>query len=191
MFEFIGLLGGFWFFCFVLLILVSGIFSAELDNFIGAGLTLIALIFGAQLFFDVPIIETIIDKPIVIIFAAVVYVLIGICYAVIYRYSRWLKSRAKEITVKWHSFQSAYEKDHKGEYPTTDEFRNSSHFRTFKPSSNVELITTWIIVWPWAVSWDLCNRPIRYIYKNTRTGVGKMLDSVGSKVTEKIIEDTK
>jgi hypothetical protein len=191
MFEFLGLLGGFWFFCFVALVFALGIISAEFDSTFGGIVTMFMLLFGGQFLFDIPIWQTIVDKPILILFAIVVYISLGVIYTVAYRFSRWLNSRSVEIKSNWNSFSKLYERDHKGEYPSGDEFRNSLSYSKFKPSANADLITTWIMLWPWAVFWDLCNRPIRYAYRNTRATVARMLDRVGAETTESIIRGDK
>jgi hypothetical protein len=189
MFETIALLGGFWFFCFVLLVFVAGIISAELDSMFGSITTMVMLLAGGQFLFDIPIWQTIVDKPISILFIIASYIIIGVIYVVAYRFNRWLKGRSVSIKSDFKRFEKDYMTEHNGEYPSGEEFRKSSYYEKYTPSANADLITSWVMLWPWAVFWDLCNRPIRYAFSNVRVMVGKMLDNVGAKATDKIIRD--
>jgi hypothetical protein len=191
MFETIALLGGFWFFCFVLLVFVAGIISAELDSMFGGITTVIMLLAGGQFLFDIPIGQTIADKPILIFFILISFFIVGVIYVVAYRFNRWLKGQSVSIKSNFKRFEKDYIKDNNGEFPSGEEFRKSSYYKEYTPSTNADLITAWIMLWPWAVFWDLCNRPIRYAFSNVRVMVGKMLDNVGARATEKIIRDEK
>ena len=191
MFETIALLGGFWFLCFALLVFVVGIVSAELDSMFGGITTVIMLLAGGQFLFDIPIGQTIADKPILILFILVSYIIVGVIYVVAYRFDRWLNDRKVAIKSDFEQFEKLYQTEYNGEFPSGEEFRKSSHYKEYTPSANADLITAWIMLWPWAVFWDLCNRPIRYAFSNVRVMVGKMLDNVGARATEKIIRDEK
>jgi len=190
MFELIALTGGFWFFLFVILIVAGGILSSEFDNFLGGGLTLLSLIVISDLVFDIPIFSVIIANPLVVILFIAGYVAVGFLYAILYRYSEFLKKDATLIKSKWEDFKRNWTNGFNPE-PTRDDFRNSYAYRKWSPYNNKERITTWVVLWPWGVFWDLCNKPIRFAYRTMYSFAGDLLGRVSVRISNKILDDTK
>lgn len=189
MFELFALVGGFWFFLFVVAIFACGIWSAETDNYFGGALTLIALALGAQFLFDIPVFSSIVANPLLLIVGVVAYIGIGLAYAVFYRYADFLKKNAHDIKMDWENFQHEYKKQHgKDSNPTREQYRSSSYYNRFTPKHNADRIAAWVMMWPWAVFWDLCHRPIRWTYNNMYTFAGRALDTVGARVSDKILD---
>jgi len=189
MFEFFALLGGFWFFLFVLAIFACGILSAETDNMFGGAITLVLLAIGADVLFGYPVFSLILANPLLLIVGVVAYIAVGLAYAVMYRYADFLKRRAGDIKMKWGDFQISYKKEHgKDATPTRDQFRNSSTYTEFTPKYNADRIAAWVMMWPWAVFWDLSHKPLRFMYNNMYTFAGKALDRVGARVSDKILD---
>jgi hypothetical protein len=189
MFELFALIGGFWFFLFLIAVFACGIWSAEYDNMFGGTFTLVAFAVGAQLF-GVPVFATILANPLLLVVGVVAYIGVGLAYGVMYRYADYLRFRAAHIKMKWGEFQIEYKKtnDLDDSVPTRDEFRKSYQYREFTPSSNADRIAAWVMMWPWAVVWDLCHKPLRWAYNNMYSLAGKALDRVGEKVSNKILD---
>jgi|TARA_R110000851_G_scaffold139771_1_gene276968 hypothetical protein len=190
MFELFALVGGFWFFLFVIAIFACGIWSAEYDNMFGGTFTLLALAAGAQFLFGIPVYQTILANPLLLVVGVVAYIGVGLAYAVMYRYADYLRFRADHIKMKWGEFQIEYKKtnDLDDSVPTRDEFRKSYQYREYTPSSNADRIAAWVMMWPWAVFWDLSHKPLRWVYNNMYSLAGKALDRVGAKVSDKILD---
>lgn len=181
MFEALALTGGFWFFLFVVFVIITGIVSNEMDSFFGGGLTLVLLAGGSQFLFGIPVWASIVANPFLVILGIVAYTAIGIAYGVFVRYAEFLNDNADKIKSKWNSFLR------ENPAATTEEFRKSSYYRDFTPSHNAEKIVLWVTLWPWGALWDLSHKPIRYVYNNMYGLTGRLLDSVGARISDRII----
>lgn len=182
MFEALAHIGGFGFFLFMLLVLVAGIISAEFDSIFGGVITLIGLAGGAQFLFGYPVWETVVANPFWIFVALVGYTVVGVLYAVFIKYTRFLKKYESHIKSEWDRFKKDFPDS------THEDFMESSRYREFKPKSNVDRITAWVVLWPWGVLWDLTHRPFTFIYNNVYGITGRMLDSVGKRITKNMLE---
>ena len=78
-------------------IVITGIFACELDSFVGGGLTFLGVLAAAQLWFGIPVLATITAAPVVAVLALAAYVAVGLTYAVIIRFPRFLASRQDQI----------------------------------------------------------------------------------------------
>jgi len=185
MFETLALVGGFWFFLFVVFIAAFGIFAAEIDSAFAGTITLVLLAVGAQFLFSIPVWQSIVANPFLVIVGIAVYIAIGLAYGVMFRYADFLRKNSDSITRSWKSFQ----KDRP--QATTSEFRKSYEYRDFTPSYNSDRIAAWVMLWPWAAFWDLCHKPIRWAGRSVYRLAGNMLDRVGEKVSDKIINEKK
>lgn len=182
MFESLALVGGFGFFLFMLAVLVVGIVSAEFDSIFGGIITLLFFSIGAQIIFDYPILSTVLANPLWIFIGVVGYTVVGMLYAVYIKYVRFLKKYESEIVAEWKVY-----KDLNPER-THDDFLGSSAYRPYTPKRNIDKITAWVVLWPWAVIWDLSHRPFIFIYDNVYSITGRMLDAAGKRVTKKMLE---
>ena len=190
MFELFALVGGFWFFLFVIAIFACGIWSAETDNYFGGAATLVILALGSQFLFGIPVFAAILANPLLLIVGVVAYIGIGLAYAVLYRYADFLRKKSVSITSSWGDFQISYKKQHgKDSTPTRADFRESQSYREYTPKYNADRIAAWVMMWPWAVFWDLSHKPIRWVYNNMYTFAGRALDRVGAKVSDKILDN--
>lgn len=188
MFELIALTGGFWFFCFMLIVLGSGILFSEIDNWFGAAITIIVLLLGSELIFGIPVFAAVVDNPLWVVFGLIVYALIGTVYATFYRYRNFLKDNEESIARDMHKYEKSLGKN--GTF-TNNDFRESMYYSAYQPYNNKERITAWILLWPWAVFWDLCHQPVRWVYKVCHDSTGKILDKISYNVSEDIINRNK
>jgi hypothetical protein len=180
--ETMAIMGGLWFFLFVAAIVVIGVVSAEIDNIFAAVITLILLIGGAQFIFAIPVGVAVFANPLIVIFGMVVYTVVGLGYAVFFRYVEYLNSQAELI----RRYALDFYRQHKD--ATEDDFLDSEQYSRFTPSANVDKITAWVILWPWALLWDICSKPTTWIYNMVYSLAGVMLDNVGKRVTKKILK---
>lgn len=182
MFETLALLGGFWFFVFVILVLGIGIVSSEFDSTIGGIITLVLLFSGLYLFGYFPI-QTAISTPLAILVISILYITVGFAYAILYRYPNYLNDHQDIIQDKWQNFLKE-----SGENSTREDFYNNYRYCEFLPSQNVDRISAWITLWPWGVFWDLSHKPFRWTYRKLYHLAGNMLDSVSKRVFNRIID---
>lgn len=190
MFELLGNIGGIWFLLFVVFIFVGGIVSAEFDSVIGAMLTFAFMFGGFLLFFDLPFELGLFESLFMMAVGVVGYVIIGLVYGVWYRYSDWLRNQADHMKSRYDDYEKSVLKD-KGQVPTRDGFRDSIYYKEFQPIRNLDRITTWIALWPWALFWDLCHKPARWIYNTVYDIAARALNAVNKKISDKILDNIK
>lgn len=189
MFELLASVGGFGFFVVMMFIIAVGVASAEFDSIFGAVGTFVVLA-GTMVFMDYwPSASTLWENLLMIVAGIFVYIGVGLAYAVWYRYAGWLKSRKDFIQEEYNKFVAEYTKKRNGDYPSNDEFRDSYRYEIFTPLYNADKIATWVALWPWAVFWDLCHKPFRFVYNTAYDLAAKALASVSRQVSDKIIND--
>lgn len=171
MFEMLALLGGFWFFILVVIVFAAGAASCEYDSIAGGIITAILLIGGLQLL-GYSIFSTIIASPFVVFLLLFGYIAAGAAYAVMYRYPKYLYKNRQDIERAYKDWEKAG-----SERP----FESSHHFRDFSPGSNIERITSWVMLWPWGALWDLSHRPFIWFYNTVYKAIGKVLDRVAKR----------
>lgn len=190
MFETLALLGGFWFFLFVVVVLAAGILCAEFDSFFGAAATLIVGLISLDILFGYAVWQSIVANPFVVVLYLAAYTAIGLAYGIFFRYADFLKKKKESVKRAWGDYQLEYRKTNGADStPTREGFRESYKYKEFTPSYNSDRIAAWVMLWPWAVFWDLCHKPFRFIYDNLYTFAGRMLDAVGARVSNKILDE--
>ena len=140
-------------------IVITGIIACELDSFIGGGLTFLGVLAAAQLWFAVPVLATITAAPVVAVLALIAYVAVGLAYAVLVRFPRFLASRQTQIGEAWKDYIRNNPDD------TEEDFRQSYRFRPYTAAANDNRIASWALLWPWGLAWDAANRPVRWMYQ--------------------------
>lgn len=189
MFELFASVGGFGFFVLMMFIIAVGVVSAEFDSIVGAVGTFVFLA-GTMVFMGHwPSASTLWENLLMIVAGIFAYIGVGLAYGVWYRYAGWLKTKKDYIQVEYNKFVVEYKKRNNGDYPSNDEFRDSSHYKFFTPLYNADRIATWVALWPWAVFWDLCHKPIRFVYNTAYDIAAKALESVSRRISDKIIDD--
>lgn len=182
MFEFFGHLGGLWFLLFTAIIILAGVVAAEFDSVIGAVITYILMFAGFYFWFDFPFDVSMFDSIVMIVIGVIGYVGVGLVYGIPWRYRNWLLERSDDIKDSYNRFCKH------SEDKSTKTFRNSSYNDDYRPKRNLDRITAWIALWPWALAWDCCHRPVRFVYNTTYDIAAKMLDAVSDKVTDNILK---
>lgn len=140
-------------------IVITGIVACELDSFVGGATTFVALLAAAQLWFAIPVWATVTATPVVAVLALAAYVAVGLAYAVIIRFPRFLAARQDQIHSEWAEHIRNNPND------TEEDFRQSYRFRPYTAAANDSRIVSWAMLWPWGLAWDAANRPVRWMYQ--------------------------
>lgn len=154
----------------IVVITVLGIASVEWDNWFGGTVTFIGTLAAVQWWFALPVWATIVANPLLIISALVAYIVVGVAYSSLIRYPRWLASRQEQINTEWVAHCRA-NPDNIDE----EAFHASYRFRPFTAASNSDRLAVWAAMWPWGVSWDIINRPVRAVYQHIHQAFGRAL----------------
>lgn len=183
MLETMALIGGFWFFVFMIFIIGLGIVAESFDSLLGATITFIITLMGLQFLFGIPVWASIAANPLVLVLVLAMYIATGLCYAIIYKYPHFLKNNEDDIKREWNKFSNQTEP------ATKEDFMNSSYYIRYTPSQNADRITAWVVLWPWGLLWDLISKPTTWLYNNIYSLAGKLLDSVGKKFLDRILKN--
>ncbi len=160
-------------------IAVLGIASVEWDNWFGGFVTFVGTLAVVQWWFALPVWATIVANPLLIVGAVVAYVIIGLSYATLIRFPRWISACAPQISRLWDDYVKANPTDY-----SHDGFRQSYRFREYTASWNSDRIASWAIMWPWGLAWDLVNRPVRMVYRH----IYRAFEGVLARVERRAIE---
>ena len=182
MLETLALVGGFWFFLLVVFILAVGIISSEFDSILGGIVTFILL--AVALFYSGAL-SAIAGTPLLVILGLIVYVAAGFAYAILIRYPDYLQKYATYIQRDWEVFQE----NRSGDTVTREDFYSSSAYSEYTPKYNADRITAWVALWPWSLVWDLTHKPVRWLHKKLYNLAGEMLDRIGKRVFNRILDD--
>ena len=166
----------------IAIVLVIGIASIEYDNWYGGFVSFLAVGVAAQWWFQVPVWATVLANPMLGIAALVAYILVGLAYATMIRFPRWIRACEPRIQSAWEDYVRRNPTDH-----SEEAFRESYSFRDFTASHNGDRIASWAVLWPWGVAWDLVNRPVRFIYRNLHTLFSRILASVERRAIRRVV----
>jgi hypothetical protein len=111
------------------------------------------------------------------------YVAVGGVYTAIFMWPRWLRKREDHIKraySEWFTKQS--------ETATVSDFYSSHLYSEFLAANNKQRLATWTLLWFSNFIWDITHRPLIWIYENAYNSFGRLFDSVGRRVTSKILE---
>ena len=167
-----------WLLAFLALGGAGAIFISETGTLLG----LIILAFFGSLglwwLFDVNILSAVYHNPALLIGIVIGYLLIGAAYVVLWRWPDWLRKEMNNIQCAFESFCKMNKID-KTEQSFERFARSSDYTHRYAPSSNAETITVWIMLWPFALFWELLHRPVTWVWNTSYELVGNSLERIG------------
>lgn len=181
--AFTGAVGETWFALFVLLVVASGIFSAEYDSFFAGTITFIVGLLGLDFMFGVPVFATIVSNPLAILLFLAIYIAAGSTYAGLWRWVRYIKEHSDQINRHYLSWAKSANKN--GEPDTFDAYLESSDY-AFKASLHKEKLASWVLLWPFGLLWDLMHRPARWVWNTVYNNLGTLFDKIGKQTARSI-----
>lgn len=182
MFESIALIGGFWFFLYVVAFLVGGVIVSEFDDFFSAIVTLVVMILAGEFLFGVPFLATIALNPLMVFVFIIGYIIFGAANAILWKYPTYLHDNKEHIKDDYENYLEAQKLVDNEE--SKDSFINSDYYSRYRPGSNLNAIFSWVLMWPWTLLWDVAHRPFTWIYNSFYNWIGQSLEAVGKRVTK-------
>ena len=170
----------FWFLAFAVVFTMSGIFASEFENFLAGTATFIIGLASLQWLFHVPVWESIVENPISVLLYLALYVVAGSIYTLLWRWPEYLRDNSRNINEGYNSFI------HSNAKGTREEFFASRYY-LYRASNCKENIATWVLTWPFSLSWELLRKPIKYAYRLTYSILGDAFEKVGRSVTNRIL----
>jgi hypothetical protein len=187
---FLAAAGGTWFAIFMLLIVVAGITSSEFDNFFGGIATLVVGLLGANFIFGYPIISSIIANPLLILLALVLYVLAGSVYTGIWKWPDYIRSKSENIEYRYSVWKMDRVKNN--ESTSFEDFIESNEYTyNFAASNNKERITTWVMMWPFSMTWEVSRKPAIWAFNASYKMFGTMFERIGKNTAMKMHKNKK
>lgn len=174
-------------FLFIIAILVFiaiEVACAETENaWLGLGGVLI-FVGILHYFFGLHMLHSLTENVLVSFLVLVGYFIAGGAYTVIWRYPDFLRKKKDKIIRDYHTFLNAGELENTSE--SFDKFTTSSFYDKYAPKENLNSITTWVTLWPFAAGWELSHRPVIWLYKKIYKTIGELLE----RITRNIIRKT-
>jgi len=170
----------FWFIVFAVIFIAAGILASEIENFaIGTGTFIIGLVI-LQWMFNIPIWQSIVDNPLSIILYLTLYTIAGAVYTLLWRWPEFIRENATYISDEYKSYKKHHPEG------TNSDFLGSSYYK-FKAGRHTHRFATWILTWPFSLTWELARKPTKYFYNAIYALLGDAFDRVGRSVTNRII----
>lgn len=161
---------------------IAGIVSAEMDSAFAALVTLVIGGVAVEYGMGISLWGVLTTNPLLIFIALVLYVAGGGLYTVIWRWPEYIRKHKDEIMseyTRWAGNQKS------GANNSFDAFLDSNEY-DFNASSHAERLTTWIILWPFSMSWELARKPAFWLGKTVYYSLGNTLQNVGRRTARKI-----
>ncbi len=181
--AFMGGFGGAWFAIFMLVFIVVGVISNEMDSFWMGAATLLVGFFSMEFFFSIPVWASIAANPFMLAVYVVVYLAIGSLYTGVWSWPDYIRKRADNIKMDYGSFLNLNKKA--GTTVNFEDFLNSNDYR-YSARKNKDRLAAWVIMWPFGLVWDLSHRPAIWIWDSVYTVLGSTFENVSKNTARKI-----
>lgn len=151
------------------------------------GTIIISFIVLINFFFDISILEIVMNNPQLVIPIMAGYILLGIGYAGIWKWPKYIYSCGKDIQQYFVNFctTNKLKRDDKA----FDEFLASSYYLDkFGVGANKEILAVWIMLWPFTLIWELSHKPFIWVWGITYRAIANNFSKIGTKTAKKYIK---
>lgn len=173
---------GIWALLGLVVFVIAGIVSAEMDSAFAALVTIVIGGVVLEWLMGVSIWTVLTTNPLLIFAALVLYVAAGGLYTVVWRWPEYIRKHKGAIMsayTRWAGNQKS------GANNSFDAFLDSNDY-DFNASSHAERLTTWVILWPFSMSWELARKPAFWLAKTIYYSLGNTLQNVGRRTARKL-----
>jgi len=171
----------FWLISFLIIFIICGVVSSESENFLAGTVTFIVGLSTLQWLFNIPVLESIVANPIIVLLYLAIYTILGSVYTLLWRWPEFLRDKSESI-------KEDYARYIKTNATHTKEQYFASRYYSFSAGIYYNSIATWVLTWPFSLAWELSRKPVRYMYKLAYNILGDMFERVGRAVSSKIIK---
>ena len=189
----LGLSSGIWFGIFLLAFLAIGIIVSEYDNFAMGTITLIAGLSLLQWVFGVPVWAAIVSNPFIIVLFAIVYIVCGSFFTGFWKFPNFVNKNKLNIQLAFETWiKNTYPSSSKEEY--VDKLKSEEKFEQFldstsypmSASSNKNRLASWVLMWPFALLWELSHKPAIWLWELVYYNLGEVFQHVSKNAARKI-----
>lgn len=186
--ELLAFAGGLGFAAFFILFFIAGIVVSEFDSFFMGTLTLISGLAIMQWVFGVPIWASIVSNPFIVLLILGVYIAVGSMYTAFWRFPNFINKHKDRIQSNYESYIrntfNAKTSDEFAKYLKDDNnfenYLDSNHYE-YKASKNKDRLSSWVLMWPFAVAWELMHKPAIWLWETIYYNLGDLFDNVSKR----------
>lgn len=189
----LGLTSEIWLMLFLLSFVVMGMVVSAYDNVMLASLTLIAGLAALQWIFGVPVWASIVANPLIIVLFAAAYIVIGSFYTGLWRFPNFVSSNKLSIRVNFEIWvKDVYRTDTKEQYIANlksdekyEEYLDSTYY-PMSASKNKTRLASWVLMWPFALTWELSHKPAIWIWDTVYSNLGEVFQQISKRTARNL-----
>jgi hypothetical protein len=173
---------GIWVVLGLIVFVVAGIVSAEMDSAFAA---LVTMVIGAVILeygMGIGMWAALVAHWPWIFAGMVLYVAVGGLYTVVWRWPEFIRKHKSDITSAYARWASNLKT---GSNNSFDAFLDSKEY-DFNARDHAERLTTWVVLWPFSLIWELARKPAFWLGKTVYHSLGNTLQRVGRNTARKI-----
>jgi hypothetical protein len=171
----------FWFILFLILFIAIGIFASELESFAVGAVVYLASLTILQWIFEVPVWQSILANPLAVILYLVLFVTAGAVFTLIWMWPEFIRESASKLNHRYVDFIKRYPTG------TKEEFLDSEYY-PFNVYEYKQTIATWILTWPFALTWELLRKPTKYTYTLLYNALSTSFETIGRRTATKALK---
>lgn len=188
LFAFMGAFGGFWTALLFLAVVVGGCVASEYENFFLGAITLLLILVALSWFGGIPVWAAFSANPLLAILALVVYGAVGAAYTGFWRFPNYLRKHEYAIMEtyrRWRTDNKIEESD-----AAFDQYLMSDSYR-YKAKDNKSRLGNWVLMWPFALAWELSHKPFIAVYNYIYYSMGDLFDEIGRRTARRVYKNGK
>lgn len=181
------ILADLWFMLFLGGFGLLGILAVEIGSLLAVGAIVLSFVVLLKWFFEISAVAVVIANPMLIVPIIVGYIIMGSMYAGFWRWPDYLRSKADDIQGRFVDYCKSHNLDRKES--AFVEFSESTYYKgKYGVGVNKEMLSVWVLMWPFALLWELSHRPITWIWNTVYNMLGNMFTRVGVKTARRNIK---
>lgn len=188
--AFLGAFSGVWLALFAIIFVASATFTATVGNIFWSFVVLLAGAGILEFLIGISILSVLVANPLLVIAVLAIYVGIGAAYTGLWRWPAHLRKHSGVIKLAFDQWRSSREKHlaDKTKEEAFELFLDSVNYESWHPRRNKERLSTWVLMWPFAMGWELSHKPLIWIFETIYYTLGDMFVSIGKNTARKNIK---
>lgn len=188
--AFMGAFSGVWIALAAIIFIGCGAFTATFGSMFWS---LVVLITGSVVFevlLGLSVWALIAANPLMGIAIVAIYIGIGAAYTGLWRWPAYLRKYSEHVKAAFNQWCDQHKKQlgDKTKEQAFEDFLDSSAYRIWHPSNNKERLSTWVLMWPFAMGWELSHKPLIWVFDTVYATLGEMFVAIGKQTARKNIK---
>lgn len=188
--AFMGAFSGVWFALFLIVFVACGTFTASVGSMFWSLIVIAAGAGAMQFLGGISILAILMTNPLLVVTVAAIYIGIGAAYTGLWRWPSHLRKHSGVIKSVFQQWYDSHQKQLTGKTKAEafEIFLDSDRYSSWHPSTNKERLSTWVLMWPFAMSWELSHKPLIWIFDTVYATLGEMFVVIGKQTARKNIK---